>query len=154
MARRLSALLLAAISGIACTGGREISSPCDLADADTVQAAMSGTVAEGVEGDLNNCDFDIENGFALAVTVYDYGGAGDWDGLRQGFVDNRGGVTDIEGLGDAAFYPNDAGPRELVVQAGGHVFSVSVFSGLEEPSTGAVNGLADLARTIVDGLTS
>ncbi len=119
-----------------------------------VEAALGGTVTEGVEGEFRNCDFDIEGGAALGASVYDYGSSGAWDGTRQGFVDNRGGVTDVEDLGDAAFYPNDVGPQELVVQAGGRIFSVSLFTGLEEPGTSALNGLAQLAGAIAADLVS
>jgi hypothetical protein len=155
MRSRIEIVPLLLLLVTACGGGSaEISSPCDLADADMVQTALGGTVSEGVEGDLLNCDFDIEGGPVLGVSVYDYDTAGSWDGTRQGFVDNRGGVTDVDDLGDAAFYPNDVGPQELVVQAGGRIFSVSIFTGLEEPSTGALNGLADLADAIATNLAS
>lgn len=119
-----------------------------------VQTAMGGTVIEGVEGDFLNCDFDIESGSALGVSVYDYGSDSGWEGTRRGFVDNRGGVTDVENIGEAAFYPNDAGPSELVVRAGGRIFSVTVFTGLEEASTSASNGLTDLAIAIATDLDS
>jgi hypothetical protein len=69
-------------------------------------------------------------------------------------VDNRTGVTDIEGLGDRAFYPNDTGARELVVQAGGQIFSVTVFSGLDDPTAEAVAGIADLSAAIAERLGS
>ncbi len=149
MHRLLPALLVVAACG---AGGAAIDSPCDLADAAMVQAALGGTVSEGVEGDFLNCDFSIVDGPALSVSVYDFGTAGGWDDARQGFVDNRGGVTDIEELGHAAFYPNDVGAGELVVQAGGRIFSVSLFTGFDEPGTGAINGLANLAEAIAADL--
>ncbi len=153
--RALLVLVIAAIALAACGGGgNDVSSPCDLANADMVQTAMGGTVTEGVEGDFQNCDFDIEAGSALGVSVYDYGRDNEWEGTRQGFVDNRGGVTDLEDIGEAAFYPNDAGPSELVVRAGGRIFSVAAFTGLEDASTGALNGLADLAIAIATDLDS
>ena len=154
MSRRIWLAGLVLVSAVACDGGNEISSPCDLAEAEMVEEFFAGTVAEGVEGDFLNCDFAIEGGTVLAVTVFDYGEADDWSATRQGFVDNRGGVTDVDDLGDEAFYPNDNGARELVVRAGGRVFSVTVFSGLEEASTEVVNGVAELAEAIAARLGS
>ena len=61
-------------------------------------------------------------------------------------------MTDVEGLGDEAFFPNDTGARELVVQSGGHIFSVSVFSGLDEPTAEAIKGIADLSKSIAERL--
>lgn len=148
----MTPLLLALI--LACGGGPAISSPCDLADAAMVESALGGTASEGVEGDLLNCDFDIDGGVALEASVFDFGEADDWEATRQGFVDNRGGVTEVADVGDAAFYPNDASSSELVVQAGGRIFSVTIFTGLEEPSTSAVNGLSVLAKAIADRLTA
>jgi len=146
----LVGLALACLAG--CGGGDEISSPCDLADAEMVGSVFGGTVAEGVEGEYFNCDFEIEGGPVLSVTVFDYGNVEGWDSTRQGFVDNRGGVTDVEGLGDEAFFPNDTGARELVVQSGGQIFSVTVFSGLDEPTAEAIEGIADLSKSIAERL--
>jgi len=138
----------------ACGDDGEISSPCDLADAEMVEASFAGTVSEGVEGEFFNCDFAVEGGPVFSVTVFDYGDADGWDSTRQGFVDNRSGVTDIDGLGDRAFYPNDTGTRELVAEAGGRIFSVTVFSGLDEPTAEAVAGIADLSAAIAERLDS
>jgi len=141
---------------VACGGGGSggISSPCDLADAELVGSAFAGNVAEGVEGEFRNCDFEIEGGPVLSVTVFDYGSSDGWDSTREGYVDNRGGVTDVDGLGDGAFFPNDTGARELVVQAGGQIFSVTVFSGFEEPTAEVSNGVADLSNAIAQDLGS
>jgi hypothetical protein len=154
MPRRLwlFGLVLACLG--ACGDDGAISSPCDLADAEMVEASFAGTVSEGVEGDFFNCDFEVEGGRVFSVTVFDYGDADGWDSTRQGFVDNRTGVTDIEGLGDRAFYPNDTGARELVVQAGGQIFSVTVFSGLDDPTADAIAGIADLSAAIAERLGS
>jgi hypothetical protein len=138
----------------ACGDDGEISSPCDLADAEMVGSSFAGTVSEGVEGDFFNCDFEVEGGPVFSVTVFDYGDADGWDSTREGFVDNRSGVTDIDGLGDRAFYPNDTGARELVVQAGGRIFSVTVFSGLGDPHAEAIEGIADLSAAIAERLDS
>jgi len=154
MSRRIWLAGLVLVSAVACDGGNEIASPCDLADAEMVGEFFEGTVAEGVEGDFFNCDFAIEGGTVLAVTVFDYGEADDWSSTRQGFVDNRGGVTEVDDLGDEAFYPTDTGARELVVRAGGRIFSVTVFSGLEEPSTDVINGITELAGAIAGRLAA
>jgi hypothetical protein len=141
----------------ACGGDGEdgsVSSPCDLADAEMVQAAFAGTFAEGVEGEARNCSFALEEGPTFSVSVFHYGDADGWDSTRGGFEDNRGGVTDVEGVGEAAFFPNDMGARELVVQAGGDIFSVTVFTGFEEPNDNVINGIADLSKAIADGLAS
>jgi len=154
---RIRYLLLILVVLAACgggDGGADIDSPCDLTDAEQVQTLFGGTVAEGVEGDLGNCDFDIESGLAPVVTVFEYGSADGWDGTRQGYVDNRNGVTDVDNLGDAAFFPNDVGAREMVVQAGGLIFSVTVFTGFDEPTEDVINAVADLSAAIAQGLGS
>jgi len=154
MSRRIWLVGIVLVAVVACDSGNEISSPCDLADAEMVGSFFGGTVAEGVEGDFLNCDFAIEGGPVLTVTVFDYGEADDWSSTRQGFVDNRGGVTEVDDLGDEAFYPDDTGARELVVRAGGRVFSVTVFSGLEEPTPDVITGIAELAEAIAGRLAS
>jgi hypothetical protein len=111
MSRRVWLAALALVSAAACDDGNETSSPCDLADAEMVGRFFAGTVAEGVEGDFFNCDFEIEDGPVHSVTVFDYGEANDWSSVRRGLVDNRGGVTDVDDLGNEAFYPNDTGAR-------------------------------------------
>jgi hypothetical protein len=98
--------------------------PCGLATPEMVAAAFGGTADEGVPGVARNCTFTITGGIDENVNVYHYGSADNWDGVRQGFEDNRGGTTDVPGLGDDAFYPNDQGPLELVARAGDVVFSV------------------------------
>ncbi|MCI0544156.1 MAG: DUF3558 domain-containing protein [Actinobacteria bacterium] len=98
--------------------------PCSLATPEMVAAAFGGTVAPGQPGIARNCTYQITGGIDDSVDVYHYGTADSWDGVRQGFEDNRGGTTDVPGLGDEAFHPNDMGPMELVVSAGGVIFSV------------------------------
>jgi len=155
MVRRGWLLIPAIMILFACSsgdGGGEISSPCALADVELVGSVFSGTVAEGVEGEFQNCDFEVEGGPVLTVSVFDYGSSSGWDSTRDGFVDNREGVTDVDGIGQAAFFPNDTGARELIVQSGGRIFSVTVFSGFDEPSVEVINGVADLAKAIADDL--
>jgi hypothetical protein len=148
------AVVVTACGGSGSGDGGSVSSPCDLADAALVGQHFTGTVAAGVEGEARNCSFDIEGGDVLSVTVFYFGDASGWDGTRDGYVENRGGVTDIDGLADEAFYPNDAGEGELVVQAGGEIFSVSVFNFLSDPLPTALESLQSLARSIADDLSA
>ncbi len=149
-------LIVLLISVGACSGDSagSISSPCDLADAELVESVFGGTVTEGVEGQARNCDFEVQGGPVFSVAVFYYGSADGWDSTRQGFEDNRGGVTDVEGIGDEAFFPSDFGARELVVQSGGEIFSVTVFTGFDEPTPEVINGVADLSKAIADNLAS
>jgi hypothetical protein len=125
-------------------GSGDSDDPCSLATTAMVADAFGGTVDEGEPGVARNCTFAIEGGAALNVDVYHYGSADSWDSLRSGFEDNRGGTTDVPGVGSAAFHPNDAGPSELVVRAGSIVFSVSTgaFGGLGPQSDAALLVLA------------
>ncbi|MGH8924682.1 MAG: hypothetical protein ACRDWA_08640 [Acidimicrobiia bacterium] len=106
-----------------------VENPCDLVAPETVASVFGATSASGEPGIARNCTFTMAGGVAPSVEVFDYGAASDWDGIRAGFEDNRGGTTDIPGLGDEAFQPNDVGPYELVVRAGEIVFSVAVQVG-------------------------
>ena len=116
-----------------------------------VGEAFGGTASEGEAGAARNCGFEIEGGAATHVDVYHYGDSSGWDGTRQGFEDNRSGTTDVSGLGDAAFHPNDMGPSELVVRAGDVIFSVSTGAfGGSGPESEA--GLLSLATAIVDSV--
>lgn len=132
--------------------GGSIASPCDLADAAQVGTFFSGTVADGAEGVARNCTFQITDGDVTTVDVFYFGEASGWDGTRSGYESNRGGVTDVDGIGDEAFYPNDMGERELVVQAGGEIFVITVFAGLDEPPAAAIESVAGLAGFIADDL--
>ncbi|MGH8951698.1 MAG: hypothetical protein ACRDX9_09755 [Acidimicrobiia bacterium] len=147
-------LILVVLAACGGNGGDGVDSPCDLTDAEQVQTLFGGTVAEGVEGDLGNCDFDLEGGLVPIVTVFEYGSADGWDGTRQGYVDNRNGVTDVDNLGDAAFFPNDVGAREMVVQAGDLIFSVTVLTGFDEPTEDVINAVTDLSAAIAEDLGS
>ena len=64
----------------------------------------------------------------MSVDVFWFGLASSWDGTRDGFVENRGGATDVSGIGDEAFYPNDSGPIEVVAHAGGEIFAITMFN--------------------------
>jgi hypothetical protein len=128
--------------------GASIDSPCDLADAAMVQATFGGTVADGVEGQGRNCEFTISDGPVESVSVFHFGDASGFAGTRSGFEENRGGTTDVAGIGDEAFYPNDRGPSELVVSSGGQIFEVSVFVFLAELPPGTEDMVAELAHAI------
>lgn len=132
-------------------GGGNISSPCDLADAAMVQSVFGGTSVEGSEGEARNCSFSIEGVPVSSVSVFWFGAASGWEGTRDGYADNRGGVTDMSGIGDAAFHPNDSGPIEVVAQAGGEIFAVSVYS-FVEPPPGTPALVSELAQAIADNL--
>lgn len=148
----ISAVLVAACGGSEDGSGGTVESPCDLADASLVQAHFGGTVTEGVEGSARNCSFEIEGGEAISVDVFYYGSASGWEGTKSGYEENRGGVTDVDGLGDGAYFPNDTGPRELVVQAGDEIFAVTMFTGFEDPPPAAIETLEGLAEAIADNL--
>ncbi|MDH3844365.1 MAG: hypothetical protein OES69_10535, partial [Myxococcales bacterium] len=124
-------------------------------DAATVTSIFEGTASEGVPDIARNCRFEITDGEADSVSVFYFGADSSWDGVRQGFEDNRGGTTDVPGIGDEAFYPNDAGPSSLIVRANGIIFEVSAFIGLTFPPTlpsaALEAAVADLARTIANG---
>lgn len=153
---RLRLLMAALLIATACGGGgANIDSPCDLADAALVQTYFEGTVADGAEGIARNCEFAIEGGLVDDVDVFDFGTDDRWDGTRSGFEDNRGGTTDVSGIGDEAFYPNDSGPTSLVVRAGGRIFEIDGGLGAfaqEEPSQQLIEAVANLAAAIADDL--
>jgi len=154
----MSILLLLLVTVAACGGGgSDIASPCDLADAALVQSFFGGTVTDGVEGVARNCEFTIEGGLVEDVNVYYFGSDDGWDGTRSGFENNVGGTTDVPGIGDEAFYPNDNGPTSLVARAGGQIFEVagglSIFD-TSEPSEDLIQAVADLAGAIADDLNN
>lgn len=147
-------------TGTGATGGSgngltDAERACQLTDAATVTATFEGTASEGVPGDARNCRFEITGGEAQSVSVFFFGADSSWDGVRQGFEDNRGGTTDVSGIGDEAFYPNDVGPSSLVVRANGIIFEVSPLLATtfppSLPSAALEADVADLARTIADG---
>jgi hypothetical protein len=119
-----------------------------------VAAAFGGSSSGGVPGTARNCTFKLTGGSvpdvdAFYVDVFYYGTAAEWDGIRDGFESNRGGTTDVPGIGSGAFHPNDAGPTELVIMAGDTVYSVSAGSG----ASNEVNAdVAELATAIAGTL--
>jgi hypothetical protein len=58
----------------------------------------------------------------------------------------------MSGIGDGAFHPNDSGPIEVVAQAGGEVFAISVFDAFTELPPETSDLVSDLAKAIADNL--
>jgi hypothetical protein len=84
---------------------------------------------------------------ATTVAVYYYGDRAIWSGMKSGYADNRGPLTDVAGVGDEAFHPGDVGPLELVVLAGDVAFAVGIVDG-----TGTAAQVKDLASRIATSL--
>ena len=122
--------------------------PCALVTADVVASTFGATSASGEAGIARNCHFTIDGGVANSVEVFHYGSAAGWDGVKQGYEDNRGGVTAVE-VGDEAYQPNDVGPYELVVRSGDVIFAVAVQEGRGGPDVEAA--ILDLAGEIAGG---
>jgi len=149
-----------ATNGTGATGGSgnglsNAERACQLTDAATVTEIFEGTASDGVPDDvIPECRFEITGGEAKSVGVFFFGPESNWDSVREGFEDNRGGTTDVSGIGDEAFYPNDVGPTSLVVRANGIIFEVSPL--IETtfppslPSAALAEDVAELANTIAD----
>lgn len=126
-----------------------VENSCQLADAEMVQEAFGGTVADGVEGSGYACEFAITGGPVENVRVNEAGPSSSFEGVRSGYHDNFDGSTDVPGIGDEAFYTNLMGPLLLVVSASGQVFVVDAHSSFSEAAPGTEEMVADLARAIV-----
>jgi hypothetical protein len=123
--------------------------PCSLVTPEVVATSFGATSASGEPGVARNCSFTIDDGVATSVEVFHYGPSSQWDGVKTGYEENRGGVTDVPGVGDEAYQPNDAGPYEIVVRAGDVIFAVAVQTGSGGPEVEAA--LLDLAGAIAGG---
>ena len=99
--------------------------------------------------DLAAAAYADAGGEVDSVSVFYFGDDSRWEGTRQGFEDNTGGTTDVPGLGEEAFYPNNVGPYSLVVRANGIIFEVSVSVAFITPSAGLAADVEELARAIV-----
>jgi len=137
--------------GTTTTEGAEPSGddPCALVTPETVAEVFGASSASGEPGIARNCSFTLVDGVAASVEVFHYGSADEWDGVKEGFEENRGGVTDVPGIGDEAYQPNDVGPYEIVIRSGGIIFSVAVQTGRGGPEVEAA--ISELAGTIADG---
>jgi hypothetical protein len=106
-----------------------VSEACDLTEPDVV-AEIFGASVDGEEpGTSRNCDYLA--GSAVVSTFY-YGTGDEYDGIKGGYEDNRGPLTDVPGIGDDAFNPGDVGASEIVVHAGDVVFAVTTTDRTEE----------------------
>jgi hypothetical protein len=133
-------------------GGFTDVDPCGLATPEMVSAAFGGVASAGEPGGLPSiCNYTIDGGSSSSVAVFYYGTAPNWDGIRSGFEANRDGTTDVAGIGEAAYYPNDAGPTELVVLSGDVVFSVSAGFGESDEVNADVAELATAIAAAVGG---
>ena len=97
--------------------------------AETVASIFAATPAIGAPGIARQCTFTLVDGLVPTVEVFHYGASADWDLVKAGFEENRGGVTEMPGVGEEAFQPNDAAPYEIVVRYLDIIYSVVVFSG-------------------------
>lgn len=153
----IAVIALACGNGEASSGGADVSgtvdSACELADAAMVQQVFGGTVSQGVEGPGRDCNFQITNGPVDNVQVFEFGPAAQFDGVRSGYEDNRGGTTDVAGVGEEAFFPGDVGPVTVVVKASGQVFAVDASDAFAEEPPGTDQMVADLARAIAANLS-
>ena len=123
--------------------------PCSLVLAGTVASIFSAASASGAPGMARNCTFTLVDGLVPTVEVFHYGSSTDWDGVKAGFEENRGGLTDVAGVGDEAFQPNDVGPYEIVVRYVDVIYSVAVQSGTGGPEVEAA--IVELATAIAGG---
>jgi hypothetical protein len=114
-------------------GGGTVAGACDLTEPEVVASVFGGTASEE-PGIAQNCSYALQGGTVDQVEVYYYGTGPAWDGVRQGYADNRGPLTDIAGVGSEAFHPGDVGELELVVLAGDVVFAVGLGIGLAAPN--------------------
>jgi hypothetical protein len=122
---------------------------CALVPPDIVAAAFDATSASGEPGIARNCTFTLVDGLVPTVEVFHYGSSTDWDGVKAGFEENRGGVTEVPGVGDEAFQPNDVGPYEIVVKYLDIIYSVAVQTGSGGPEVEAA--ILELATAIAGG---
>ena len=119
--------------------------PCALATPEQVATAFGATEASGEAGIARNCSYTIVGGIAPTVEVFHYGSS-QWEGVKMGYEENRGGVTAVDGVGEEAYNPNDVGPYELVVRSGDVIFAVAVQTGGGGPEVEAA--IVDLAGAI------
>jgi hypothetical protein len=122
---------------------------CALVPAGTVAAVFGGASASGEPGIARNCTFTIDGGLVPTVEVFHYGSSADWEGVKAGYEENRGGVTAVEGVGEEAYQPNDVGPYEIVVRSGDIIFAVAVQTGGGGPEVEAA--ILELAGEIAGG---
>lgn len=123
--------------------------PCALVTPEVVASTFGATSASGEAGIAGYCSFTLADGVASSVVVFHYGSSSEWDGVKSGYEDNRGGTTEVPGLGEEAYQPNDVGPYEIVVRSGDVIFAVAVQTGRGGPEVEAA--IMDLAQAIAGG---
>ncbi|MGH8528715.1 MAG: hypothetical protein ACRETN_02570 [Nevskiales bacterium] len=109
---------------------------CGLTDPAEVAGVFGGNVAAEDPGQAyaNSCGYELE-GVAFDrpltndVVIYrhdseKYGVEKSWPGVKAGYEKHRGPLTDVPGIGDAAFNPADAGTQELVVKTAKAIFVI------------------------------
>jgi len=131
------------------TAGASADDPCALVTPEEVAAVFAAASASGEAGIARNCLFTLVDGLASDVVVFHYGSSSGWGGIKGGYEDNRGGVTDVAGIGEGAYHPNDVGPYEIVVRSGDVVFAVAVQSGRGGPEVEAA--ILELVGVIAGG---
>jgi hypothetical protein len=137
-----------ATTGGAAEGG-STGMECALVPPDVVAAAFQGESASGEPGIARNCTFTVVGGLVPTVEVFHYGSSADWDGVKAGYEENRGGITTVSGIGEEAFQPNDVGPYEIVVRYLDIIYAVAVQSGGGGPEVEAA--IQELAGAIAGG---
>lgn len=116
--------------------------PCSLATAEMVAAAFGGSSSEGEPGLARNCEFVLTGGVTDRVNVFHFGSSTYWEGVRDGFVENRDDAEDIEGVGDEALLFPDLG-AEILVHAGDVIFGIVDSNGNREAVTALARAIAD-----------
>jgi hypothetical protein len=137
------------VADTAADTGASTGMECALVPAGTVAAVFGGASASGEPGIARNCTFTIEGGLVPTVEVFHFGSSADWEGVKAGYEENRGGVTAVDGVGEEAYQPNDVGPYEIVVKSGDIIFAVAVQTGGGGPEVEAA--ILELAGEIAGG---
>jgi hypothetical protein len=125
--------------------GATVAGACDLTEPDLVASVFGGTGGGEEPGVARNCSYPLQGGTVDQIEIYYFGTASEWDGVKQGYSDNRGPLTDVTGVGTEAFYPGDVGELEIVVRAGDVIFAVGLGLGLTAPDEvgGRIRELAE-----------
>jgi hypothetical protein len=125
---------------------------CRLSDRDEVGAIFGVTPREEKAGPFpGTCSYTFPDEPELEVIISDLGSAGTWSQLRDTASTNRGGVTSVADVGEAAFAPGDAKGHEVVVRVEDTIFAVVVtapsYDGDVEPK------VVELARAAASNVT-
>ncbi|KQY58865.1 hypothetical protein ASD11_04335 [Aeromicrobium sp. Root495] len=129
--------------------GRVPSEPCEVTEPAVVADVFGGTVSEESLGTSRNCSYRVKDGAAADVEVYYFGTADQWRTIRANYAVNRGPVTDLPDVGEAAFSPGDFKQNEVVVRQGGVIFAVGLGG---VPTSTIVPEVRELAQRIATDL--